>query len=349
MDLPRYEGNIHPDEWICNIQKFDYYWRAKYGLGYLDIAISLVDATIKLPDDIFTGEELCNALKEDISFTIFKNTNKRKLQSLKYNLERNGGDTSKFISTFRKLCYNAEINDIEEQKKYLYKTLPNNHFDYISNEFYKKMKDVDSINELVKRFEDIVFEESNLIRNESIVALKHVATGKYLSSIKNLSYITGSKSQMVFVGSTEPVPNSLWKIKFDKEFATYSDTSINLQHIKSEMFIGLSFNRNTHYPHNYYYLRSPCTKYTEVSCNGNDKDWIFRHSKFENYDGSLKSNDTINLSIKKTKVINDKEEFLSSHDIHCSIGNYTFQEVVCLSDRLGRNEEWCIELIHEGS
>ncbi|POG77827.1 hypothetical protein GLOIN_2v1543996 [Rhizophagus irregularis DAOM 181602=DAOM 197198] len=211
------------------------------------------------------------------------------------------------------------------------------------------MKDVDSINELVKRFEDIVFEESNLIRNESIVALKHVATGKYLSSIKNLSYITGSKSQMVFVGSTEPVPNSLWKIKFDKELATYPDTPINLQHIKSEMFLGLSFNRNTHYPHNYYYLRSPCTKYTEVSCNGNDKDWIFRHSKFENYDGSLKSNDTINLSIKKTKVINDKEEFLSSHDIHCSIGNYTFQEVVCLSDRLGRNEEWCIELIHGGS
>uniref|UniRef100_U9UGP8 MIR domain-containing protein n=1 Tax=Rhizophagus irregularis (strain DAOM 181602 / DAOM 197198 / MUCL 43194) TaxID=747089 RepID=U9UGP8_RHIID len=148
MDLPRYEGNIHPDEWICNIQKFDYYWRAKYGLGYLDIAISLVDATIKLPDDIFTGEELRNALKEDISFTIFKNTNKRKLQSLKYNLERNGGDTSKFVSTF-------------------------------------------------------------------------------------------------------------------------------------------------------------------LSCNGNDKDWIFRHSKFENYDGSLKSNDTINLSIKKTK--------------------------------------WCIELIHGGS
>src|ERR1700722_10915588 len=127
----------------------------------------------------------------------YLNTIKRKLQSLKYKPERKGGDTSKFISTFRKLCYNAEINDIEEQKRYLYKSLPNNHFDYISTEFYKKMKNVNSINELIKKFEEIVLEESDLIRNKSIVALKHVATGKYLSSIKNLCYTTGSKQQLV--------------------------------------------------------------------------------------------------------------------------------------------------------
>ena len=65
------------------------------------------------------------------------------------------------------------------------------------------------------------------------------------------------------MGSSEPDPNSLWKIKFDKELATYTDTLINLQHIKSDMFLGLSFNRNTNYPHNYYYRRSPCTKHTE--------------------------------------------------------------------------------------
>ena len=160
--------------------------------------MSLVDSTIKLPTGINNYEKLCNALKEDVSFKIFKNTNKRKLQSLKYNPERKGGDTSNFISTFRKLCYNAEINDIEEQKKYLYKSLPNNHFDYISNEFYKKMENVKSTNELVKEFEDIILEESNLIRNESIVALKHVGTGKYLSSVKNLHYTTGSKFQLVY-------------------------------------------------------------------------------------------------------------------------------------------------------
>jgi hypothetical protein len=194
MDLPIYDGNIHPDEWINNIQT---YFNIKQNIIHVNIVISLVDPTIKLPTGIDNYEKLRNALKEDISFIVFKNTNKRKLQSLKYNPERKGGDTSKFISTFRKLCYNAEINDVEEQKKYLYKSLPNNHFDYISNEFYEKMKNVNSINEIIKRFEEIVLEESNLIRNGSVVALKHVATGKYLSSIKDLCYTTGSKKQLV--------------------------------------------------------------------------------------------------------------------------------------------------------
>ena len=184
MDVPKYDGNIHPNEWINDIQKYLKLKKINDD-DCLEIAISFVDPTITLSTEIDSFEKLRNALKEDISFKIFKNTNKRKLQSLKYIPERKGGDTSKFISTFRKLCYNAEINDVEEQKNYLYKSLPNNHFDYISNEFYNKMKNVKSINELIKEFEDIILEESNLIRNESIVALKHVATGKYLSSISN--------------------------------------------------------------------------------------------------------------------------------------------------------------------
>ena len=118
------------------------------------------------------------------------------LQFLKYIPEKEGGRTSKFISNFRKLCYNAEINDIEEQKKYLYNSLPINHFSYILNEFYKKMRNVNSINELIKEFEDIVLEESDLIKNGSVVALKHDATGRYLGSIENLCYTTGSKLQL---------------------------------------------------------------------------------------------------------------------------------------------------------
>jgi hypothetical protein len=200
MDLPKYDGNISPDEWINIIQRYYFFWKYRYNietLEYINFVKSLIDPTITLPTGIDSFEKLRDALKEDISFTVFKNTNKRKLQSLSYNPERKGGDTSKFISTFRKLCYNAEINDVEEQKIYLYKSLPNNHFDYISNEFYNKMKNVNSINELIKKFEEIILEESNLIRNGSIVALKHVATGKYLSSISNSRYTTGSRKQLV--------------------------------------------------------------------------------------------------------------------------------------------------------
>src|SRR3954447_5424170 len=153
MDLHKYDGNVHPDEWINDIiTNFNHNNRNDF-----NTAKSLVDSAINLPADINNYEKLHNALKEDISFTVFKNTNKRLLKSLRYIPEREGGNTSKFISEFRKLCYNAEINDIEEQKKYLYKSLPMNNFNYITTEFHKKMGNVNSINELIKEFEDIVF------------------------------------------------------------------------------------------------------------------------------------------------------------------------------------------------
>ncbi|CAB4388967.1 unnamed protein product [Rhizophagus irregularis] len=355
MDLPKYNGNIHPNEWINDLQT---YFSIKKDSIDINIVISLVDSTIKLPTGIDNIEKLRDALKEDISFTVFKNTNKRKLQSLKYNPERKGGDTSNFISTFRKFCYNAEINDIEEQKKYLFKSLPNNHFDYVSNEFFEKMKNVNSNNELIERFEEIVLEESNLIRNGSIVALKHVATGKYLSSIKNLCYTTLQLE--VFVGSSEHIPNSLWKIEFGDELATYANNSIKLQHVKSERLIGICYYYNDNGNWICDYSKSPSTDHTEVSCCDKNisyriLDWKFNHSKLDNHQGYLKSNDVINLSIKKSYVVNygniiqngRQVEFLRSHDIQFTIGNDTFKEVVCHNERLGGNDEWCIELIHE--
>ncbi|RGB27682.1 hypothetical protein C1646_718006 [Rhizophagus diaphanus] len=231
------------------------------------------------------------------------------------------------------------------------------------------MKNVNSINELAKEFEDIVLEESNLIRKESIVALKHIATGKYLSSISNLRYTTGSESQLVFVGSSEPDPNSLWKISFGSELATYTDTFITLQHVKSNnMFLGINhgyfYNTGYNSGFDFRYRKSPSNNYTEVSCNNFNNsgynsssfwfnDWKFSYSKVKEHQGYLKSNDIINLSIKKRydeygkSIKNEQFEFLRSHDIQFTIGNDTFQEVVCHNERLGGNDEWCIELIHE--
>ncbi|POG77863.1 hypothetical protein GLOIN_2v1837337 [Rhizophagus irregularis DAOM 181602=DAOM 197198] len=293
MDVPKYDGNIHPDEWIKDLQKYDYFWRKKYNLTCLDMAISLVDSTIKLPTGIDTYEKLSKALKEDISFTVFKNTNKKMLQLLKY---------------------------VPESR-------------------------------------------SELIVNESVVALKHVATGKYLSSIENLCYKTGSKTQLVFVESPEPGPNSLWKINFnDKELATYAGTSIGLQHIKSNKFLGICYEG---YQGNfiyglYGYYKSPLTKqtwvwekHTEVSCGGDENKWNFKHSKLESHQGFLKSNDIINLSIKKKYDSNgdstsDRQvEFLRSHDIQFTIRGDTFQEVCCHNEILGVNDEWCIKLIKQ--
>jgi hypothetical protein len=205
MDIPKYDGNIHPDEWISDIQKYlELRHTANSNDYYLKTAISLVDSTIiSLPTKINSFEELSNAFKADISFTVFKCTNKRLLKSLKYIPEGEGGNTSKFISNFRKLCYNSETDDIEEQKNYFCNALPklpNNNDNICYNyllEFIKRREKIKSMNDLVKEFAEIVTDELNLIKNKSIVALKHVATGKYLSSIENLCYTTGSNLQLV--------------------------------------------------------------------------------------------------------------------------------------------------------
>ena len=142
MDCPKYDGNIYPDEWINDIKTyFNHSGHLEPNVRSLMTAKSLVDSTIKLPAGIDNIEKLRNALKEDITFTVFKNTNKRLLQSLRYIPEREGGNTSKFISSFRKLCYNAEIHGIEEQKEYFYQSLPNNdRYNYFLTEFFKRIK-----------------------------------------------------------------------------------------------------------------------------------------------------------------------------------------------------------------
>src|SRR5579862_2706294 len=99
--FPKYNGNIHPDEWINDIQRYSTIWQNNYG-GFLKTAISLIDPTIKIPTGIDDIEKLRDALKKDITFTVFKNSNKRKLQSLKYIHEKDGCDTLKFISDFSK-------------------------------------------------------------------------------------------------------------------------------------------------------------------------------------------------------------------------------------------------------
>ncbi|PKB94029.1 hypothetical protein RhiirA5_439732, partial [Rhizophagus irregularis] len=86
-----------------------------------------------------------------------------------------------------------------------------------------------------------------------------------------------------------------------------------------------------------------CNNLNRNYCSEN---WKFNHNKLENHQGYLKSKDIINLSIEKSYYSNNVE-FLRSHDIQFTIGNDTFQEVVCHDERLGGNDEWCIELIKQ--
>ncbi|RGB27674.1 hypothetical protein C1646_746229 [Rhizophagus diaphanus] len=374
--FPKYDGSIHPDEWINDIKKYYNMWEDNYG-GFLHTAKSLINPTIKLPTEINDLEKLRGALKKDISFTVFKASNKRKLQSLNYN-----GDILKFFIDFRNLCYNSETDDIEEQKEYFYASLSD--YPYFLTEFYKRMKNINSMDELIKAFEEI---ESNIIRHGSTVALKHVATGKYLTSINDFCYTTGSKKQLVFTSNSKFDPNALWKIynRNNNEYS-YIKTDLHLQHKSSNHYLGLcyrqyqieiqnqyqvplqnqyqnqnhygyqlgvsipSFANQNQYKYQYEYHKSPSSNHTEVSCGEDDYTWNFKHSKLENYEGYLKPNDIVYLSIKKSHNINGRTqdgqvEFLRSHDVQFTIGNDTFQEVVCHNERLGGIDEWCIELI----
>ncbi|EXX77015.1 uncharacterized protein OCT59_013677 [Rhizophagus irregularis] len=356
MGFPKYDGNIHPDEWIKDIQKYNNIWKNNYG-GFLNTAISLIDPTIKLPTEINDIENLRNALKEDVSFKVFKITNKRKLQSLKYNPKKDDKN-SKFILKFRKLCYNAEINDIEEQKKYLYKSLPaDNNYTYFLTEFLKRMENVNSMNELIKEFEEIITDEANLIKHESTVTLKHVPTGKYLTSVLDLNYTTRGKNQLVFAGNSNLDPNALWNIRFfnlnnknnNKVLASYTETSNYLLHHKvTSRPLGVPFTRDFDGNNPPRYNLSPSSSNLEVSCNLQncyDGNWEISHSKLENHQGYLKSNDTINLSLNNLNgLYKGPVRFLRSHDIQFTIENDTFQEVVCHNETVGENDEWCIEL-----
>jgi len=76
------------------------------------------------------------------------------------------------------------------------------------------------------------------------------------------------------------------------------------------------------------------------------KDWEFNHAKVGNHHEFIKSNDIINLSIKKVhdnngnSTTNGQVEFLrSSHDVRFTIENDTFQEVCCHNEKLGGNDE----------
>jgi hypothetical protein len=196
MDIPRYIGDVHPKEYIKQMRVYCHVNQITSDEEILKFSKLMVDSTIDISTEkIGSCEDLIEALREHITFLIFKNSSIRKLHLLKYQLERDGGDTPKFIAKFRSLCRDAEINEIDKRKNCLYHTLPN---DFFRNEFIKHYDEINSMNELVIRFENTLNEYSRFILNGSVVALKHVVTGKYLCS-GSKHYETGSKNQLVCI------------------------------------------------------------------------------------------------------------------------------------------------------
>src|SRR3954466_14182453 len=177
MELPKYNGTIHPEEWLKQVQTYCCLREIENEQKILKFCKLMIDSTITIPNEINSFDELIKALKSHSTFNIFKDSCKRKLQVMKYIPEKEENYTSTFLANFRSLCKNAEIDNLEEIKKLLFNTYSSNEF--FKNEFIKRVKGVNSIDEMVKIFNDVVFDELNVIRYGSLVSLRHVSTGRY--------------------------------------------------------------------------------------------------------------------------------------------------------------------------
>ncbi|RGB36727.1 hypothetical protein C1646_813874 [Rhizophagus diaphanus] len=329
MDLPKYDGTIHPEEWMQQFKVFCCANKMSYSEEKF-LWKQLIHPAIKISsiENISTHDEFLNALKAHVSFDIFKESCKKKLLELKYIPEKDGGDTAIFLSKFQTLCYNAGINNIEEINIIIYKIMMSNEF--FKSEFIRKSKEINSIEELLKLFNDITVDEAILIKNCSYVAIKHAATGKYLSSVSNLNYKTGTYNQAVFTGKTSLELNAIWNIFDNKGRSNVFYDDICLIHQQTNKRLNCTTYKSL-------------SNYSEVSCYNNYPTnhtiWKLKQYNSTNNCAYVKSQDRIILQSSYLKKI------LRSHELEFTINHEKFQEVVCHDERIGGNDEWIIELI----
>ena len=187
---PRYDGTLQPEVWVQDLRFFC----ALHGIHdkntVLNIAILRIDHNIPIPEDITTFSSLVSTLKNHVTHAVFRADSLEKLRKLK--CERNR-DMSEFIAKFISLCSNANIIDQKEKKDYLLRALPD---DIVRNSFRDQIKNLSTFDKTIETFKDVVLKHRRQIRYGSKIALKHVVTGRFLSS-KDVQYTGGSKQHMV--------------------------------------------------------------------------------------------------------------------------------------------------------
>jgi hypothetical protein len=191
MEPVEYDETIHPEVWLNKIKACCYKYQITKKEDIIEFCKSMIHPSINV-SEANTFDEILNILKTDTLFTLFKHSVKEKLQKL--NFDPKNEDHVQFIGIFKKYCYEAEINDVEEQKKLLLKTLSEDslHYYFINN----NLENIKSLNNLIIYFNQSFLEERELIHFGSCITLKHVATGKYLTSC-NIRYKTGSGRNIV--------------------------------------------------------------------------------------------------------------------------------------------------------
>src|SRR3954451_3601699 len=105
MKPSKYDGNVHPNEWLKQIQIYCFLKQIIKEDDILKLAKMMIDTSINIPESVTSLDELINTLKQNPSFSIFKVSCKRKLQVLRYQIGKD--DIAKFITAFRTLCRDA--------------------------------------------------------------------------------------------------------------------------------------------------------------------------------------------------------------------------------------------------
>lgn len=191
--LPKYDGTIHPNEWLRQIKTkcmihMNYKSYSNIEHMTLEVAKSLVDPSINV-NNVKSNDQLLTILKNNVLFKMFLKSSKQKLHDLSYKFDTCGDDnesTIEFLVKFKTLCDNTEIINIDEQKFYLTHSLDIKY----RYKFSEKIKSINTFDELLTSFQDFIIDQKCSVYNYSIVTIKHVATGKYLSSSRSYSYQT---------------------------------------------------------------------------------------------------------------------------------------------------------------
>ncbi|EXX71115.1 Pmt5p [Rhizophagus irregularis DAOM 197198w] len=283
MDLPKYTGTIHPEEWVKQVQIYCYLKGIESEGKIIKFSKLMIDYTIIIPNvnEINSFEELIKALKLHSTFSIYKNSCKRKLQLIKYIPEQE--DVATFLANFRSLC--MEISDHKEIITMLINSYSNYFF---KGEFIKRVEGINSVDEIFKIFSEVVFDELKIIKFGSSIALKHVATGKYLSSW-NVNYPTGSKQRVVFAGEKLSNGNALWYATCTTTNRNYQNCTYDDRFYLTHKVTGKKLCMSINY-------KSPTTRHAEVSCRneGDSLNWI-NINPTNGYATYVKARDVITL------------------------------------------------------
>ncbi|CAB5356027.1 unnamed protein product [Rhizophagus irregularis] len=156
---------------------------------------------------------------------------------------------------------------------------------------------------------------------------------------ENICLVVPIAMKEVYAGPTVPDTSCVWKINEDQEKIRNNQLGKFLTIFYGDLFT--LTNKNIEYNLSVSGDdESPATKNSKV-CNARYGSlWHFRSTNSEN-PPYVKSKDIINLQSDQFVLRSSESTF--------TCDNKTYQEVACHKERIGGNDEWCIEIIEQSN